>query len=269
MGNGTAGASRPPSARECPLSDCIGRVCWSTMRSKRAGRVPRRDGQGVAPARVGAAADRRIARKSKRNSVSVHAQKPANLLADWTRSEPTTAGIAERSAVGLDGLHGVALVVRPAGACRCRHGNRFLRRSTRGGVLTSSLRSEPRTFNRWVDRNFPPELISQLTQSQADSHQPLDAGDRAGSGRIVDRVARQPDLHADPARGDLVRRHAVHVGRRALHLQGGLRPQGQQHPGQLAAGERPAARRSPRPTRAPSSFAIPARSVRASPCSTT
>ena len=38
--------------------------------------------------------------------------------------------------------------------------------STRGGVLTSSLRSEPRTFNRWVDRNFPPELISQITQSK-------------------------------------------------------------------------------------------------------
>lgn len=38
--------------------------------------------------------------------------------------------------------------------------------STRGGVLTSSLRSEPRTFNRWVDRNFPPELIAQLTQSK-------------------------------------------------------------------------------------------------------
>ena len=38
--------------------------------------------------------------------------------------------------------------------------------STRGGVLTSSLRSEPRTFNRWVDRNCPPELISQLTQSK-------------------------------------------------------------------------------------------------------
>ncbi len=38
--------------------------------------------------------------------------------------------------------------------------------STRGGVLTSSLRSEPRTFNRWVDRNFPTELISHLTQSK-------------------------------------------------------------------------------------------------------
>jgi peptide/nickel transport system substrate-binding protein len=36
--------------------------------------------------------------------------------------------------------------------------------STRGGVLTSSLRSEPRTFNRWVDRTFPTALISQLTQ---------------------------------------------------------------------------------------------------------
>ena len=38
--------------------------------------------------------------------------------------------------------------------------------STRGGVLTSSLRSEPRTFNRWVDRNFPTDLVSQLTQSK-------------------------------------------------------------------------------------------------------
>ena len=38
--------------------------------------------------------------------------------------------------------------------------------STRGGVLTSSLRSEPRTFNRWVDRSFPSELVSQLTQGK-------------------------------------------------------------------------------------------------------
>ena len=38
--------------------------------------------------------------------------------------------------------------------------------STRGGVLTSSLRSEPRTFNRWVDRNFPTDLVSQLTQNK-------------------------------------------------------------------------------------------------------
>lgn len=38
--------------------------------------------------------------------------------------------------------------------------------STRGGVLTSSLRSEPRTFNRWVDRSFPTDLISQLTQTK-------------------------------------------------------------------------------------------------------
>jgi peptide/nickel transport system substrate-binding protein len=38
--------------------------------------------------------------------------------------------------------------------------------STRGGVLTSSLRSEPRSFNRWVDRNFVTDLISQLTQSK-------------------------------------------------------------------------------------------------------
>jgi peptide/nickel transport system substrate-binding protein len=38
--------------------------------------------------------------------------------------------------------------------------------STRGGVLTSSLRSEPRSFNRWVDRSFATDLISHLTQAK-------------------------------------------------------------------------------------------------------
>jgi len=35
--------------------------------------------------------------------------------------------------------------------------------STRGGTLTTSLRSEPRTFNRLVDANFPVDLFSILT----------------------------------------------------------------------------------------------------------
>lgn len=38
--------------------------------------------------------------------------------------------------------------------------------NSRGGTLTSSLRSEPRTFNRWVDRSFPVDLISYLTQGK-------------------------------------------------------------------------------------------------------
>ena len=38
--------------------------------------------------------------------------------------------------------------------------------ATRGGTLTSSLRSEPRTFNRLVDRNFPVDLYSHLTGSK-------------------------------------------------------------------------------------------------------
>jgi peptide/nickel transport system substrate-binding protein len=42
----------------------------------------------------------------------------------------------------------------------------FSEAQTRGGVLTSSLRSEPRTFNRWVDRGFPTDLVSQLTQGR-------------------------------------------------------------------------------------------------------
>ena len=38
--------------------------------------------------------------------------------------------------------------------------------ATRGGVLRSSLRSEPRTFNRLVDQNFPVDLFSILTGSK-------------------------------------------------------------------------------------------------------
>lgn len=38
--------------------------------------------------------------------------------------------------------------------------------STRGGVLRSSLRSEPRTFNRLLDQNFPVDLFSILTGSK-------------------------------------------------------------------------------------------------------
>ena len=35
--------------------------------------------------------------------------------------------------------------------------------ATRGGTLTASLRSEPRTFNRLIDQNFPVDLYSVLT----------------------------------------------------------------------------------------------------------
>ncbi|MGE0866610.1 MAG: ABC transporter substrate-binding protein, partial [Vicinamibacterales bacterium] len=38
--------------------------------------------------------------------------------------------------------------------------------TTRGGVLTSSLRSEPRSFNRWVDRQVPTDVFAHLTQSK-------------------------------------------------------------------------------------------------------
>jgi peptide/nickel transport system substrate-binding protein len=38
--------------------------------------------------------------------------------------------------------------------------------ATRGGVLRSSLRSEPRTFNRLLDQNFPVDLYAILTSSK-------------------------------------------------------------------------------------------------------
>jgi peptide/nickel transport system substrate-binding protein len=37
---------------------------------------------------------------------------------------------------------------------------------TRGGVVRSSLRSEPRTFNRLLDANFPVDLFSLVTGSK-------------------------------------------------------------------------------------------------------
>jgi peptide/nickel transport system substrate-binding protein len=38
--------------------------------------------------------------------------------------------------------------------------------ATRGGILRASLRSEPRTFNRILDQNFPVDLFSILTSSK-------------------------------------------------------------------------------------------------------
>jgi peptide/nickel transport system substrate-binding protein len=37
---------------------------------------------------------------------------------------------------------------------------------TRGGTLTASLRSEPRTFNRLIDANFPTDLVNILTNGK-------------------------------------------------------------------------------------------------------
>ena len=58
----------------------------------------------------------------------------------------------------------------------------------RGGRITSSLRSEPRSFNRLVAADFPTDLFTQLT-GQARSGQPGDRGAGAVAGRKVEDVA--------------------------------------------------------------------------------
>ena len=102
--------------------------------------------------------------------IAIVACNEKNRPMDWptrTRSEPTTAGIAERSAdrrrsPSWAGAGGTARA-RPG---RRRRNRRFARSPTRGGTLVSSLRSEPRTFNRIVDRDVPVDLYSILTGSK-------------------------------------------------------------------------------------------------------
>ena len=93
-------------------------------------------------------------------------KKTANGLADWTRSEPTTAGIAERSADRRRRLSRLALVERRPPDQDGGTEIVFNEATTRGGTLVSSLRSEPRTFNRIAATGVPVDLYSILTGSK-------------------------------------------------------------------------------------------------------
>ena len=147
-------------------------------------------------------------------------KKPANGLADWTRSEPTTAGIAERSADWRRRLRWAGAAwssTRPDqdGGAEIV----FDDVATRGGTLTSSLRSEPRSFNRLVaQRRSRPTSTRILTGSKLVRVNRATQEVEPALAENVDDLARQPDLHADAARRrDLVGRHAVHVRRRPVH----------------------------------------------------
>ncbi|MSO35472.1 MAG: ABC transporter substrate-binding protein [Acidobacteria bacterium] len=157
-----------PSARvrrNIPLSDCIGWVWCSTMPSvaldgaeeRRPKRCPGRGGHAEAFAE--------FARKAERNAVSVHEK---NRPTYWPTGQEVNRQPRALLSVLLLGL--IAFT-----GWRWWSGQQppadsgteivFSDVTTRGGVLTSSLRSEPRSFNRWVERNFPTEFTSQLTQS--------------------------------------------------------------------------------------------------------
>ncbi len=105
---------------------------------------------------------------------------------------------------------------------------------------------------------------------QARPDQPADAGARAVAGRVVDRVARRPHLHAETApRRHLLGRRAVHVGRRAVRVQGDLRREDAADSRRVDPRRREAAGRE-RAGRIHGGRALPVgRSARASGCSTT
>src|SRR5829696_340084 len=42
----------------------------------------------------------------------------------------------------------------------------FSEQTTRGGTITSSLRSEPKSFNRLVERSVPTDIYTHLTNSK-------------------------------------------------------------------------------------------------------
>ncbi len=62
--------------------------------------------------------------------------------------------------------------------------------ATRGGKLVSSLRSEPRTFNRLVDQSFPVDLFSILTSSKLIR---VNRATRALEPGLVEKWATSPD----------------------------------------------------------------------------
>ena len=111
----------------------------------------------------------------------------------------------------------------------------------RGGNLVASVRTEPRSFNRLVGPRQHHRPAVEPHPGQAGSHQQGHPGSRAVAGRKLDALRRRPALHAEAAAGRrLLRRPAVHLRRRRLHVQGGLRREDRQQPGRFA--HRPTAR---------------------------
>ena len=187
------------------------------MRRSRIPAAPTVEAKALPRPRLASGAVRSSARKSQEMRRLRATKKPANRLADWTRSEPTTAGIAERSADGRRRLHragaggrstrpepddGTEIVVSDA--------------STRGGTLTSSLRSEPRIVQPHRRRaGFPTDLYSLLTGSKLVR---VNRATQEVEPWLAEKWTTSPDnlTYTLTLRDgvDLVRRHAVHLGRR-------------------------------------------------------
>ncbi len=93
--------------------------------------------------------------------------KPAKILADRTRSEPTTAGIAEHSADWPGGLSGLALVERRAPRRRRRRRIRDLRRRhSRRHSSPRRFAANPAASIAWSMRDVPTDVYATLTGSK-------------------------------------------------------------------------------------------------------
>ncbi len=103
----------------------------------------------------------------------------------------------------------------------------------RGGQLTATLRTEPRSFNRLFAPDPATKLVTTLTQAAlvrvnqvTHELEPwLAERCRETVRQLSCRTALRPP---SPSRPHLFRRRAVHFGRRGLHLSGAVRPEGRQ-----------------------------------------
>ena len=153
------------------------------------------------------------------NTVPACTEESANLLAHWTRSEPTTAAIAERSAVECR-WPSPAGVRAPAHRQRAGSGTETeivvgeRQHARRHADLARCEASRARS-TAWSCSGVPTDIYSHPHAGQARARQPRHAGAGAVAGREMDGVGRQPTY--------------------TLTLRDGRRPG-------------PTARRSPRPT---------------------
>ena len=113
-----------------------------------------------------------------------------------------------------------------------------------GGSLVATMRSEPRTFNPHAGRDFASSLVIGLTQARLlrinRATQQLEPWLAESYSCSTD----APGVHAEAApRRHLLRRRAVHLGRRRLLVPGGLRREDRQPARRRAARRRQAARR--------------------------
>ena len=121
----------------------------------------------------------------------------------------------------VDGAAALSTISAPSDGDRAR--------PRRGGQLVASARGEPRSFNRLIAGRPAERHVRAADAGLAGSHQPRRPSSWSrGWPSDGSRAPTAGPTRCTCAGRDLVRRHAVHVGRRALLAAGGLRPEGRE-----------------------------------------